>query len=36
MMHTLERYFTLTTGNEMTDYISYGVMKTVVKYRRCP
>lgn len=32
MMHTMERFFTLTKGNEMTDYIAYGVMKTVVKY----
>lgn len=32
MMHTLDRYFTSSVGNEMTDQIAYGVMKTVVKF----
>ncbi|MCX7615353.1 MAG: iron-containing alcohol dehydrogenase, partial [Clostridiales bacterium] len=32
MMHTMERYFSLSVGNEMTDYIAMGVLKTIVKY----
>ncbi len=32
MMHTMERYFTLTSGNEMTDHIALGVLKTTVKF----
>ena len=32
MMHTLERYFTDTKGNYLTDEIAFSVLRTVVKY----
>lgn len=32
MMHSIERFFTTTTGNEMSDYIAIAVLKTIVKY----
>ncbi len=30
MMHTLERYFTQVTGNQMTDEIAEGLLRTVI------
>jgi len=32
LMHTLDRYFTPTTGNEMTDQIAEALMRVVFKY----
>lgn len=31
MMHTLDRYFTLTEHNELTDEIAEGLLRTVIK-----
>lgn len=31
MMHTLDRYFTPTEGNELTDVIAEGLLRTVIK-----
>ena len=31
-MHTIERYFTLVSGNHMTDEIAEGLMRTVILY----
>ncbi|MDD3185887.1 MAG: iron-containing alcohol dehydrogenase [Anaerostipes sp.] len=31
MMHTLDRYFTLTEGNLLTDEIAEGLLRTVIK-----
>ena len=31
MMHTMDRYFTLTEGNELTDVIAEGLLRTVIK-----
>lgn len=31
LMHTLERYFTLVDGNQMTDEIAEGLMRTVIR-----
>ena len=30
MMHTLERYFTKTKGNQLTDEIAEGLLRTVI------
>lgn len=32
MLHTMDRFFTLTDGNGLTDMIAYSVLKTIVKY----
>ena len=32
MMHTLDRYFTLTEGNEITDEIAESLLRVVIKY----
>jgi len=32
LMHTLDRYFTPTTGNEMTDQIAEALLRVVFKY----
>jgi alcohol dehydrogenase YqhD (iron-dependent ADH family) len=32
MMHTLDRFFTPTRGNGLTDMLAYSVLKTVVKH----
>lgn len=32
MMHVIERYFTNTKGTELTDQLSEGVLRTMVKY----
>ncbi len=32
MMHTLDRYFTVNTKNEMTDLIAEGLLKNVIKH----
>lgn len=32
LMHTLDRYFSNTDGNETTDQIAEGIMRTVLKY----
>ena len=34
LMHTLERYFTPVKGNEMTDEIAEGLMRTVIRNGR--
>jgi alcohol dehydrogenase YqhD (iron-dependent ADH family) len=34
MMHTLERYFTLTEGNELTDEIAESLLRVVIKNGR--
>lgn len=34
LMHTLERYFTPVDGNEMTDEIAEGLMRTVIRNGR--
>jgi alcohol dehydrogenase YqhD (iron-dependent ADH family) len=34
LMHTLERYFTLTEGNEITDEISESLLRVVIKNGR--
>lgn len=34
LMHTLERYFTPVTGNELTDEIAEGLMRTVIRNGR--
>ncbi|MDD4370923.1 MAG: iron-containing alcohol dehydrogenase [Anaerostipes sp.] len=34
MMHTLDRYFTLTEGNLLTDEIAEGLLRTVIKCGR--
>lgn len=31
MMHTMDRYFTKTQGNELTDEIAEGLLRTVIK-----
>ncbi len=31
MMHTMERYFTPTEGNELTDELAEGLLRTVIK-----
>ena len=31
MMHTLDRYFTHSKGNEMTDEIAHGLLRTVIR-----
>ena len=33
-MHTLERYFTPVAGNELTDEIAEGLMRTVIRNGR--
>ena len=32
MMHVIERYFTNTKGTELTDQLSEGVLRTMIKY----
>jgi len=32
LMHTLDRYFTSKLGNELTDQIAEGLLRTVIKY----
>lgn len=32
IMHTLERYFTSMLGNELTDQVAEGLLRTVIKY----
>lgn len=32
MMHTMDRYFTKTQGNELTDEIAEGLLRTVIRY----
>lgn len=32
LMHTLERYFTPVLGNELSDQIAEGLLRTVIKY----
>ena len=34
MMHTLDRYFTHSKGNEMTDEIAQGLLRTVIRNGR--
>ena len=35
MMHTLDRYFTHTKGNEMTDEIAAALLRTVIRSAHC-
>ena len=32
MMHSIERFLTATTGNEMSDQMAFAVLRTIVKY----